>query len=57
MILGVRGVDELKTEDITVGTRLGPDDLRVLHRLMIRRGANAKRTNLSDGHAHIDGHT
>jgi hypothetical protein len=57
MILGVRGADELETQDITVGTRLGPDDLRMLHRLMVRRRANAKHTNLPDRHAHIHGHT
>jgi hypothetical protein len=56
MILGVGGADELETEHISVGSRLGPHDLRVFDGMVVGRRADPERADLSYRDAHVHRH-
>ena len=53
MILGDWRADELEPQKVSVGLRLGPDDLRVLDGLVVGRRADSQRADLTYGDAGI----
>lgn len=47
--------DEFETQHVAVRPRMRPNDLRVLDGGVVRCCPNAKRADMADGHAHVDG--